>query len=174
VGATGPIGATGASGPTGATGPIGATGTTGFTGATGPGFPATFAYIYNDVAVATIALEADVPLSTNGIIVGSITHTPGTAGVTINTSGTYEITFMVDADRVNQFALFSNGTLIPGSIYGVGAANIQNTGRVIVSITAPATITIRNHTSFQPVSLLANVGGTQANVNASIRIIRLV
>jgi hypothetical protein len=126
------------------------------------------------VEIDNIALEADVPLSTNGLIVGGITHASGSSDIVINTSGTYEITFMVEADRVNQFALFLNDTLIPGTIYGISAANIQNTGRVIVSITAPATLNIRNHTSFQAVSLLANIGGTQADANASIRIIRLV
>jgi hypothetical protein len=82
---------------------------------------------------------------------------------------------MVEADRVNQFALFLNGALIPGTIYSVGAANIQNTGNIIVAITAPATLTIRNHTSFTPVSLLENIGGTQVtDINAMIRIVKLL
>ncbi|HEX2952860.1 MAG TPA: collagen-like protein, partial [Bacillota bacterium] len=93
--------------------------------------------------------------------------------ITITTSGIYEISFQLEGDRVNQFALFLNGALIPGSIYGVGAANVPNSGRVIVAITAPSTLTLRNHTSFNPVGLLANVGGTQDNVNASIRILRI-
>ena len=114
-----------------------------------------------------------MPFSNNGVIMGAITHTPGSTDIVINESGLYEITFMVQGNRVNQFALFINGNPVPESIYSVGAANIQNTGRVIISITAPATLTIRNHTSFNSIGLEALIGGTQNQVNASVRIIRL-
>jgi hypothetical protein len=132
-----------------------------------------YAYIYNTTIVPSIPAETDVPLDTNGLIVGGISHTPGSAEILITSSGVYSIMFTVVADRVNQFALFLNGVLIPGSIYGVGAANVENTGHVIVSITAPATLTIRNHTSFNTVALLQNVDGVQDNVNASIQILRI-
>ncbi|HEY8465035.1 MAG TPA: hypothetical protein VIM29_13670 [Bacillota bacterium] len=173
VGATGPAGAVGATGATGATGPAGAVGATGATGATGPGFPETFAYIYNDVEIPAIGLEEAVPFSSNGIIQGGISHNPGSAEIMINETGFYEITFSLQADRVNQFALFLNGILIPGSIYSTGAANINNIGRVIVFIEAPATLTLRNHTSFNPVQVPIQIGGFLDQVNASIRIIRL-
>ena len=185
VGATGPTGATGPAGPagatgaTGATGPAGPAGATGATGATGPagptgpGFPATFAYIYNNVAVSDLPIGAAVPFSNNGVIMGAITHTPGSTEIVINESGLYEITFMVQGNRVNQFALFINGNPVSESIYSVGAANIQNTGRVVLAITAPATLTIRNHTSFNSIGLESLIGGTQNQVNASVRIIRL-
>ena len=177
VGATGPQGIQGiqgATGATGATGGVGATGATGPSGATGPGAPATYAYIYNLTEITNLPVEADLPFSNNGLISGGIIHTPGSANIVIEESGTYEIVYSVEADRVNQFALFLNGALIPGSIYGIGAANIHNIGRVIVSVTAPATLTLRNHTSFFPVSLLQPIGGVQVDTNASIRIIRLV
>ena len=175
TGATGPAGATGATGPagaTGATGPAGATGATGPIGPTGPGFPATYAYIYN-VDEVSIPVEADLPFSTNGLIVGGIAHTPGATEIFINETGDYEITFSVQADRVNQFALFLNDVLVPGSIYSIGAANIGNIGSVIISITAPAVLTIRNHTSFNAVTLQTEIGGLQNQVNAAIKIIRL-
>jgi len=185
VGPTGPTGATGPAGPTGATGPAGPSGPTGPTGATGPagptgatgpagaGFPATYAYIYNAVEVLNLAPEENVPFSNNGLIIGNIEHAPGNTDILINESGDYEITFMVMANRVNQFALFLNNELVPGSVYGVGGANIQNTGRVIVSIAAPAVLNVRNHSSFNTVDLEEEVGGTLNQVNASVRIIRL-
>jgi hypothetical protein len=119
-------------------------------------------------------LEGNVPFSTNGEISGAITHTPGSTDIVIAESGVFEITFSIQADRVNQFALFLNDALIPGSIYSMEASNLNNSGRVIVSITAPSTLNLRNHTSFRPVSLLTRIGGTQNQVNASVRIIRLV
>ena len=163
-------------GPSGPTGPTGATGPAGPTGATGPagaGFPATYAYIYNAVEVLNLAPEENVPFSNNGLIIGNIEHAPGNTDILINESGDYEITFMVMANRVNQFALFLNNELVPGSVYGVGGANIQNTGRVIVSIAAPAVLNVRNHSSFNTVDLEEEVGGTLNQVNASVRIIRL-
>ena len=114
-----------------------------------------------------------MPFSSNGIIQGGISHNPGSAEIMINETGFYEITFSLQADRVNQFALFLNGILIPGSIYSTGAANINNIGRVIVFIEAPATLTLRNHTSFNPVQVPIQIGGFLDQVNASIRIIRL-
>jgi len=176
AGPTGPTGATGPAGPSGPTGPTGATGPAGPTGATGPagaGFPATYAYIYNAVEVLNLAPEENVPFSNNGLIIGNIEHAPGNTDILINESGDYEITFMVMANRVNQFALFLNNELVPGSVYGVGGANIQNTGRVIVSIAAPAVLNVRNHSSFNTVDLEEEVGGTLNQVNASVRIIRL-
>ena len=179
TGATGPAGATGATGPagavgaTGATGPAGATGATGPVGPTGPGAPETFAYIYNIGEVEEIPVEGAVPFSNNGLIVGGIVHPPGSTEIIIEETGVYEITFMVQADRVNQFAIFLDDSLVPGTIYSVGAANIQNTGRVIVEIEAPAILDIRNFTSFSPVTLETEIGGTQDQVNAALLIRRL-
>jgi hypothetical protein len=176
AGATGAVGATGATGPagaTGATGPAGAVGATGATGPTGPGAPETFAYIYNIGTVEEIPVDGMVPFSNNGLIVGGIAHQPGSTDILISETGVYEITFMVQADRVNQFAVFLDDSLVPGTIYSVGAANIQNTGRVLLSVTAPALITIRNHTSFSPVTLETEIGGTQDQVNAAVLIRRI-
>jgi hypothetical protein len=179
TGATGPAGATGATGPAGATGAVGATGpagavgATGATGPTGPGAPETFAYIYNIGTVEEIPVDGMVPFSNNGLIVGGIAHQPGSTDILISETGVYEITFMVQADRVNQFAVFLDDSLVPGTIYSVGAANIQNTGRVLLSVTAPALITIRNHTSFSPVTLETEIGGTQDQVNAAVLIRRI-
>ncbi|HHT49288.1 MAG TPA: collagen-like protein, partial [Firmicutes bacterium] len=158
---------------TGATGPAGAVGATGATGPTGPGAPETFAYIYNIGTVEEIPVDGMVPFSNNGLIVGGIAHQPGSTDILISETGVYEITFMVQADRVNQFAVFLDDSLVPGTIYSVGAANIQNTGRVLLSVTAPALITIRNHTSFSPVTLETEIGGTQDQVNAAVLIRRI-
>jgi hypothetical protein len=173
VGATGATGATGPAGAMGATGPAGAVGATGATGPTGPGAPETFAYIYNIGTVEEIPVDGMVPFSNNGLIVGGIAHQPGSTDILISETGVYEITFMVQADRVNQFAVFLDDSLVPGTIYSVGAANIQNTGRVLLSVTAPALITIRNHTSFSPVTLETEIGGTQDQVNAAVLIRRI-
>lgn len=173
TGPTGAVGATGATGPAGATGATGPMGAVGATGPTGPGAPETFAYIYNTGEVPDIPVDGVVPFSNNGLIVGGIVHPPGSPDIIIEETGVYEITFMVQADRVNQFAIFLDGNLVPGSIYSVGAANIQNTGTVIVEIEAPVLLNIRNFSSFSPVALQTEIGGTRDQVNAALVIRRL-
>ena len=119
-------------------------------------------------------MEGTVPFSTNGTITGGIAHIPGTGEILLAESGIYDIIFFVQGDRSNQFALFVDGVLVPGTIHGIDAANINNIGEVLISITAPAVLTIKNHISFGPVSLDTQLGGLLDQVNASIRIIRVV
>lgn len=73
----------------------------------------------------------------------------------------------------NQFALFLNGVEVPGTVYGSGAGTQQNSGQAIFEIDAGDTLTLRNHTSAAAVGLASVIGGTEANVNASISILKL-
>jgi hypothetical protein len=181
TGATGPIGATGASGPagspggaTGATGPIGGTGGSGATGATGPRGLSEYAYIYN-LTGRVVAQEADIIFSDNGIIVGTITHAPGTSSITIGSAGDYAVWFNAAGTEPNQFAIFKNGVLVAGSIYGSGAGTQPNPGMVIITAAAADVLTVRNHTGSTAAgtTLATPIGGTQANANASILIEKL-
>jgi len=167
-GATGPTGATGNTGANGATGPTGATGNTGANGATGAtGGLSQFGYIYN-LTPRTVAIEADVIFDSNGIITPGITHSPGTTQIVVTTPGIYEVTFSVSGTQSSQFALFLNGALVAGTIYGSGAGTQQNNGQALISIAAGDVLTLRNHSSAAAVGLASTVGGTQANANASI------
>jgi len=155
-------GANGATGPTGATGNTGANGATGATGGLSQ-----FGYIYN-LTPRTVAIEADVIFDSNGIITPGITHSPGTTQIVVTTPGIYEVTFSVSGTQSNQFALFLNGSLVAGTIYGSGAGTQQNDGQAIITIAAGGVLTLRNHSSTAAVGLASTIGGTQANVNASI------
>jgi uncharacterized cupin superfamily protein len=178
AGATGPTGATGAAGPQGTTGNTGPTGTTGPAGATGPAGPAgttgisEYAYIYNLLA-QTIAIEADVPFDTNGIMTSGITHGPGNTGINLLVAGDYKVTFSVSGTEPGQFALFLNGNEVAGTVYGSGAGTQQDTGQAIFTVSAGDVLTVRNHSSSSAVGLASVVGGTQANVNASVTIEKL-
>ena len=181
IGPTGPTGATGLTGATGATGPTGPTGLTGETGAIGPIGPtgatgptglnglSEYAYIYN-LSTEAVAIEADVPFSNNGVIVGSITHAVGTSTITFGTDGDYAIWFNVAGVEPNQFSIFLNGASVAGAIYGSGAGTQPNPGMVIISAVAGDVITLRNHSSAAAVTLQSLAGGTQANASASILI----
>lgn len=131
-----------------------------------------YAYIYNESA-AVVAIGADVPMSNNGVITGSISHTPGSSMIVFGSAGDYEIHFHVSSVEPNQFAIFQNGAPVAGAVYGSGAGTQQNAGMVIISAGAGDVITLRNNSSAAAVTLQTLAGGTQFNVNASIMIRRL-
>lgn len=184
TGATGSAGATGATGtgggatgPTGPTGPTGAfggpTGPTGPTGATGAGI-SDYAYIYN-LSARVVALEADVIFDQNGPITPGFSHGTPSSIISINQPGVYKVDFSVSGTEPNQFTLFFNSILVPGTTYGSGAGTQQNTGQVIFVALGAGTLTLKNHSSAAAVTLAAAppIGGTAASVNASISILKL-
>ena len=175
AGAQGPAGDPGPQGPQGVAGPAGTQGSTGPTGpagATGPERLTAYAYIYN-LPVQAVELEAAATFSNNGVIVGDITHTPGTAPITLGSAGDYSIWFYVAAGGSNQFALYQNGVPVDGGIYATETGTSANPGRVIITAAAGDVLTLVNHTSFSEMGLLSPVGGTQINTNAAILIERI-
>ena len=163
--------------PAGAQGPAGETGPQGPVGPAGPQGPAgmglsSYAYIYN-LEAQVVAIEADVNFSDNGVIVGPITHAPGTASISLDSAGDYAIWFNVAGVEPNQFAIFQNGAPVNGSVYGSGAGTQPNPGMVIITASAGDVLTLRNHSSASAVTLQTLAGGTQTNANASIIIQKL-
>lgn len=126
-----------------------------------------YAYVYN-LANQIVALGADVIFDSNSNLTTGFTHAPGTSGITIGNTGVYKVSFSVSCTEPNQFALFLNGAVLPGSIYGSGAGTQQNNGVLIFMASAGDVITLRNHSSNSAVGLASYIGGTQANVNASL------
>ena len=168
-GPPGPIGLTGPTGPVGPAGPAGATGATGAAGINGI---LEFAYIYN-LTAQNVAIEADIPFDTNGMMTPGFVHAPASTSILIVEAGIYEVKFSVSGTEPNQFALFVNGLEIAGTVHGSGAGTQQNTGQAIFAMAAGDVLTVRNHSSAAAVGLASLVGGTQANVNASISILKL-
>ena len=175
AGAAGPAGAAGVAGAIGAVGVAGASGAVGATGATGiPGIGGVlgYAYIYS-TSGQTIAIEADIPFDFNGIMSADITHATGSTQINIGTTGIYAVTFSVSGVEPSQFALYKNGALVAGSIYGSGAGTQLTTAQVLVAVSAGDILTIRNHSSAAAVTLQTLAGGTQTNTNASVLILRV-
>nr|WP_173812728.1 collagen-like protein [Dendrosporobacter quercicolus]NSL47847.1 collagen-like protein [Dendrosporobacter quercicolus DSM 1736]SDM70051.1 hypothetical protein SAMN04488502_106251 [Dendrosporobacter quercicolus] len=143
--------------------PTCATGTVGLTA---------YAYIYNVVA-EVVPVEGDITFSNNGVIVGSIAHTPGTAAIVLGNAGYYAVWFIAAGAEANQFTLFQNGVPVAGGTYGSGAVTQPNPGMAIVAAAAGTVLTVRNHTSAAAVTLQALAGGTQLNANAAILIQRI-
>ncbi|WP_051317255.1 BclA C-terminal domain-containing protein [Ectobacillus panaciterrae] len=156
-------------GPIGPQGPPGAEGPIGPEGPQGPsGGLSQYGYIYNTGA-QTVAIEAGIRFDTNGIITTGIKHDPGTAGISITASGDYEVTFSVSGREPNQFALFLNGKLVQGTLYGSSVGKQQNIGQAIIKIASGDVLTLQNHSSIAGVTLQTLAGG----VNASIVIKKL-
>ena len=88
-------------------------------------------------------------------------------------AGDYKVTFSVSGTEPSQMALFVNGALVAGTVYGSGAGTQQNTGQVIVTVGAGDVLTVRNHSSAAAVTLATLIGGTQTNANASVAIEKL-
>ncbi len=172
-GPDGPAGAAGAPGPDGAAGPDGPAGADGPQGPAGTNGLSDYAYIYN-TAPGVVALEADIPFSSNGVITPGFTHALGTAGTTLVKAGTYKVAFAVSGVEPNQFGLFVNGApASPGTVYGSGAGTQQNSGQAILVLGAGDVLTVRNHSSAAAVTLQTLAGGTQTSVNASLLIEKL-
>lgn len=158
----------GPAGPQGAQGPAGEEGPAGEGGPAGPAGTGVIGYFYN-LEPSVIAIEGDVSFSNNSVLAG-FTHNAGQSEITITASGMYEIAFSVTAVESNQFAIFVNGALLPGSVYGSGAGTQQNNGQAIATLAAGDIISLRNHTSAAAVTLQTLAGGTNTNTNASIMI----
>jgi len=131
-----------------------------------------YAYIYN-LGAQTVAIESDVIFDSNAILTSGFNYLQNTNQITILNTGTYKVNFSVSGTEPNQFALFLNGSVLSGSIYGSGAGTQQNNGQLIFMATAGDFVRLRNHSSAAAVTLASYIGGTQANVNASLIIEKL-
>jgi hypothetical protein len=85
-----------------------------------------YAYIFNNEQ-QIINVDEPVLFNQNGALL-NISHNVGEGKITIEKDGTYAVWFSVNAVPPNQFALFQNDNLVPGSIYGVEHLLVQNTG----------------------------------------------
>lgn len=160
-------------GERGAMGSTGGTGAQGATGATGPagGGLSAYGYIYalirQDVAIdAAVLFDAQSELL-------NIESRMGSSDITILENGNYLVGFSVTGTEPNQFAIFVNGRVVPGSIYGSGAGTQQNNGQVIVKLEKGDTVTLVNYHSAAAVGLQSLSGGTEENVVASVTLLKL-
>jgi hypothetical protein len=127
------------------------TGTTGATGATGAtGIVGGFAYFYSQGTQVGISPGAVVELHTRDSNSTSGLTSSANFGVTIATSGIYQIYYSVLPSQTTSVVLnsFMFGN-IGSTIFGNDADNTQISGTVIVSLTGGDTITIINNDSSQ-------------------------
>src|SRR5207247_2858648 len=98
---------------------------------------------YN-TAAQVIALEADITFNTQGVASG---FSLSSSTIVNTNSGTYKVVFTVSTVEPSQFTLCLNGAPLSGATFGSGAGTQQNTGELIVTLTAGDVLTLRNHSS---------------------------
>jgi hypothetical protein len=128
-----------------------------------------YAYIYN-VSSQLVPLEEDISFSNNDIIIDTITHTPGTAIISLGSSGYYAVWFDVQSMEPNMFTLLQNGTPIASITYEFATSSQQNPGLVMITASAGDILTLKNQTSSEAVTLQTMADGIQLFANASILI----
>ncbi|WP_369436186.1 hypothetical protein [Lysinibacillus fusiformis] len=162
-------------GPPGTPGVQGPPGTPGVQGPPGPpGAGLGFAFIYDTTQQTNIPTNGQVTFNTDGNITpaGFVTHTPGTAPITITQTGTYLITYEVFPQQgTSAFALFNGNNQIAGSTYGSDSGNQTYSGQVITTFNAMDVLTLRNIDS--QTTLRNTVPSNVPVDSASIVILRL-
>jgi hypothetical protein len=136
-------------GSQGLQGPQGDTGATGSTGPQGPAgtLVSQYAHIYNTGA-QVVEGDAAVTFGQNGLMSSGITHTAGQSSITVNTAGTYLITFHAVSTMCTGgfdcvWTVYVNGTAVPaGRVFGTDSQLLA--GSVLVQLTAGAVVTLRN------------------------------
>ena len=137
-------------------------------GGTGGTGLAEYAFIFNNNG-QTIPVRENVVFDSIGVITSGITYVVGTDVITVNTPGDYEIIFTVTTNEPSQFAVFRNGSLVDGSLYGSSSSGEQqNSGQFIVTLDAGDRLVLRKWISSSTVTLPIFTGGTQDIINASI------
>ncbi len=102
-----------------------------------------YAQVYN-LTDQTVAAGTDVTFSNNGANSGLITHTVGTAPVTLTTAGTYLVTARTVTAAPARFAIYLNGAAVPGGTFSTGTIGTSGSASVIVTAPAGAVLTLRN------------------------------
>lgn len=134
------------------------------------GLNTAYGYVYN-TSSQSVAAGADVTFDTNGVLVG-LSHTAGTAPVTISNTGDYLFTYVAGSTGAQQFELTLGNVIMAGTTYGIGVSG-ANYGQVITTVaTAGITSTLRNATA-STIVLPTNQGGSGTTVNASLIVRKL-
>ncbi len=130
-----------------------------------------YGFFYSVTTTGTIAPDVAFPLFVNGAFTSGFTHVAGSTDVVIVTPGVYAVEYGVEVLEASQIALFLDGVVVPGSIYGSGAGTQQNNGSfILTTVSANQVLTLRNHTSAAAITPQVPSGGTAENNVSFIRI----
>ena len=173
TGYTGVTGPTGFTGSTGSTGPTGITGPTGTTGPTGAIPVGAFIGVYDTTnQPGTINTYMTATFSNNANLSGW-SHTAGSATITCNTAGTYELRAICSYNSgtngngaVLAIQLSKNGTLIPGTQFSINSNSANEVSVLVTSTILPFavgdTVTLQFFSNVSGAELYTNTGTSSA------------
>ena len=167
----------GATGPAGGTGPVGGTGVAGPTGAAGPAGIFNFANFYANMPgdnAATVAVGAAVQFPHVGPSGGTLPPTQASAStVTINASGTYEVTWQVSVTEAGQLQIALNGSGVANTVAGRATGTSQISGSTIITATVGQVLSIINPAGNSTALTITPTAGGASAVSATLTLKRL-
>lgn len=128
---------------------------------------ADYANVFN-TAAQTVAADAAVTFSSNGLLSGTITHTAGTAEINVGNTGVYLVSFTLAPEAEAQLTAYKNGAAIDGATF----AGTEIYGQFIISAQIGDVITLVN-TGAGEITLAQTGTAPEAVVNASVTVTRL-
>lgn len=128
---------------------------------------ADYAYVFNTTA-QTAAEGVAVTFSSNGPLSGTITHTAGTAEITIGKTGVYLVSFTLNPEAESQVSAYRNSTAVDGATF----SGTEIKGQFIISAQTGDVITLVN-TGAGEITLTETGTAPETVVNASVTVTRL-
>jgi hypothetical protein len=123
----------------------------------------------------TVALEGPV-LFKNGNNINGMTPMDGTgtySQVRIDEDGIYRVEFLCTTDTSAQLAIFVNGVLNDGSIFGSNKGAGQIMARHLLPLNKGDFLSVNNHTSGGNITLSQDAGGILPGLSALLMIVKL-
>jgi hypothetical protein len=135
----------GRQGPTGPTGPGGPTGPTGPQGAGGGSLVVDYASFFSLAgSIAPVANDAPFPFTLSGPAGGAAITRSSASTFTLNTTGTYEVTWQTSVTEPGQTQLALNGAGLPDTTVGRATGTSQIYGSTLISATSGDTLSVLN------------------------------
>lgn len=129
-----------------------------------------YGYVYH-TGNTRVSPSESIPFNTSGLL-SSVEYIPESGILTIQDSGTYAVWFTVTGNMANQFALYANDSLIPGTTYEIGS-EATNTGMSIIDLKSGDELTLKNRSRMEVIELNNWLEDAEDNISASILILKI-
>lgn len=147
-------------GPQGAQGVPGTTGPTGPTGAAGSGDSAMFYAVMPGNNPFPVSAGGRVEFPQLGPNTGTDIVALNATAFTLNTAGTYRVTFSVPVEEAGQLVVVLNGNQVPSTVVGRDARFTPIAGSVLIHADAGDRLSINNQQfAFTPITVSVTPGG---------------
>jgi len=128
---------------------------------------------FTSTTTQIVNIESDVEFS-NGINVENLYWDPlSPSNIKILEDGIYKCFFVLTTNTACQFAFAINGVAVDYTIQGTNKGAGQLTSRVILDLKKNDILSIKNHTSANPITLSINAGGQLPTMSALLTVFKI-